>query len=190
MSIRSFIAIPIPQEMANALGDIAAQMAYQDKSNAVRWVDQTNYHVTLAFLGEQDETDLEELAEHLEANLPQISLPVSLSHLSPFPEGRPRLIAAMIGKNEALLELHRKVAAAIVASSIKLDKRRFIPHLSLGRYRHSKKPFWGAIPTAINLSTEVTEVVLYESILTPNGAEYEPLYRVPLNDFEFEFNEV
>ena len=52
MPIRSFIALPIPVEMANTLGDLSAQMAYQDKSNAVRWVDQENYHLRIAFLGD------------------------------------------------------------------------------------------------------------------------------------------
>ena len=88
MSIRSFIALAIPREMANALGDAAAKMAYQDKSNAVRWVDQANYHVTLAFLGEQEEQTLERLAESLDEQLPQSSLPLQVSHFSPFPESR------------------------------------------------------------------------------------------------------
>ena len=70
MSIRSFIALAIPREMANALGDAAAKMAYQDKSNAVRWVDQANYHITLAFLGEQEEQTLETLAEKTQLRQP------------------------------------------------------------------------------------------------------------------------
>ena len=66
MAIRSFIALSVPDALANSLGDCAAQMAYQDKSNAVRWVDQANFHITLAFLGEQSEQDLYTLADQLD----------------------------------------------------------------------------------------------------------------------------
>ncbi|MEM7359942.1 MAG: RNA 2',3'-cyclic phosphodiesterase [Pseudomonadota bacterium] len=190
MAIRSFIAFPIPRDMANALGDLAAQMAYQDKSNAVRWVDQANYHVTLAFLGEQDERDLEDLAELLDNHLPQTSLSISISHFSPFPESRPKLIAAMLERNDTLLELQRTVNTAVASSAISIDKRRFKPHITLGRFRHSKNHFAGAIPTSINLSANITDVAIYESNLTPSGAEYEPIFRFPLDDYEFEFDEV
>jgi len=190
MSIRSFIAIPIAAEMANALGDVAAQMAYQDKSNAVRWVDQANYHITLAFLGEQEEHDLENLAEHLDNHLSETGLTISVSHFSPFPESKPKLIAAMIEKNETLSELHQQVSNSVLASPIIPDKRRFIPHITLGRYRHSKNQFAGAIPTSIELSGEIAEVTIFESVLTPTGAEYDAIFRFPLDDFEFEFDEV
>ena len=190
MAIRSFIAFPIPRDMANALGDLAAQMAYQDKSNAVRWVDQANYHVTLAFMGEQDERDLEDLAELLDIHLSQTSLSISIRHFSPFPESRPKLIAAMLDRNDTLMELQRQVIASLTASAINVDKRRFIPHITLGRYRHSKNNFAGAIPTSVNLTADITDVAIYESVLTPSGAEYEPIFRFPLDDFEFEFDEV
>ncbi|MFT5136929.1 MAG: 2'-5' RNA ligase [Arenicella sp.] len=186
MLIRSFIAIPVPREMANALGDVAAQMAYQDKSNAVRWVDQANYHITLAFLDRQNEHDLESLAEQLDHYLPQASFDISVSHLSPFPESKPKLIAAMVNKSEPLIDLHKQVTSALLASPIIPDKRRFMPHITLGRYRHTKKPFMGAMPTVVEASGELSEVALYESTLTANGAEYEAMFRFPLDPFEFE----
>lgn len=185
MSIRSFIAIPVPREMANALGDVAAQMAYQDKSNAVRWVDQANYHITLAFLGDQNEDDLEQLAEQLDHYLPQTAFDITISHLSPFPESKPKLIAAMVNKSESLIDLHKQVTSSLLASPINPDKRRFMPHVTLGRYRHNKNPFMGAIPSVVETSGELNEVTLYESTLTSKGAEYEAMFRFPLDPFEF-----
>ncbi len=176
--------------MANQLGDAAAKMAYQDKSNAVRWVDQTNYHVTLAFLGEQEEQTLEALAENLDMALPPNSIPLSVSHFSPFPESRPKLIAAMITNSEELRDLHQQVSNAIHSTAINLERRRFAPHITLGRFRHSRNQFAGAIPTSINLNTDVDEVILYESILTSHGAEYEPIYRFPLGFFDHDFESV
>lgn len=172
--------------MANALGDCAAQMAYQDKSNAVRWVDQANYHITLAFLGEQQEHDLEQLADQLDRQLHSSELAIEVSHLSPFPESRPKLIAAMLKRGEQLDTLHAQVMSALIVSNIRIEKRRFLPHISLGRYRHSRNHFAGSIPTRINASGEAVEMSIFESHLAPSGAEYEPIFRFPLNEFEFD----
>ena len=171
--------------MANALGDVSATMAYQDKSNAVRWVDQENYHLTLAFLGDQLEEDLEELAGHLDEHLLQAEFSVSISHLSPFPERKPKLLAAMIARNDILREMHQQVIAAMRASPVRVDKRRFTPHITLGRYRHTKNQYSGAIPRTLNLSGLIKEVSIFESTLTPNGAEYQAIFRYPLDQFEY-----
>lgn len=185
MSIRSFVAIPIVNDQANSLGDYAAKMAYQDKSNAVRWVDQSNYHITLAFLGDQNEETLEELAERLDEVLPETGFQVPISHLSPFPQSRPKLIAALVQKNEELLAMHQHVLSAILASAVKIEKRKFNPHITLGRYRHSKNTYAGSIPINIDVLADINEVSIFESVLTPSGAEYEALYRFPLDEFDY-----
>lgn len=185
MSIRSFVAIPIVRAVANSLGDCSAKMAYQDKSNAVRWVDQSNYHITLAFLGDQEIDVLEELAEKLDETLPETSFTVPITHLSPFPESKPKLIAAILEKDVDLLALQQHVISAIFSSSISYDKRKFSPHITLGRYRHSKNQFAGGIPLNLDLSVDINEVSIFESILTPHGAEYEAMFRVPLNEFDY-----
>jgi len=186
MTIRSFIALPIPKAVANELGDLSARMAYQDKSNAVRWVDQERYHITLAFLGDQNLEDLEHMATNLDETLDLSSPEVCVKRLSPFPESRPKLIAAMIDPNDTLSALNRQVISAVTASGLRIDKRRFIPHITLGRYRHSKNQFSGAIPMNIVIDMILEEVVLYESVLTTNGAEYEAIYRFPLDEYSFD----
>lgn len=182
MTVRSFIAIPIERDTANQLGDVAAKMSYQDKSNAVRWVDQANYHVTLAFLGEQAQDSLESLAEQIDYHLQQGQCLISLSHPQPFPEARPKLLASMVEKTDDVMNLHQQVHSAIKSTDLRIDKRKFIPHVTLGRYRHSKNSFAGNIPLNVALQSLAEEVVLYESILTPSGAEYEPIYRFPLDE--------
>ncbi len=186
MTIRSFIALNVPQEAANELGDLAAKMSYQDKSAALRWVDQENYHLTLAFLGDQHEQDLETLAEQLDHSITQTEFASDVSHISPFPETKPKLMAALLAKNEDLSTLHRQVVSAVNATGMIMDKRKFIPHITLGRYRHSRNEFSGGIPTNIECSMFFDEVVLYESVLSANGAEYEPIFRFPLDLLDYD----
>ena len=172
MTIRSFIALPIPTETVNELGDMAAKMSYQDKSGAVRWVDQENYHITLAFLGDKNQEDLELLAEKLDENIIQPEFQLSLTHPSPFPENRPKMLAAMAIKNNGILDLHKQVISSIKSIDMVIDKRKFIPHVTLGRYRHSKNSYAGDIPINVSFETVIDEVVLYESVLTSSGSEY------------------
>jgi len=189
MTIRCFVALPIPRETANQLGDVAAKMSYQDKSGAIRWVDQENYHITLAFLGEQQQTDLETLAEQLDYHLSQTEFQAVLSHLSPFPEARPKLIAAMMDKSDDISRVHRQVMNAIKSTMMLVDKRKFIPHVTLGRYRHSRNTYAGGIPMNVSFEALIDEVVLFESVLTTSGAEYEPIYRFPLDNYIDEYDE-
>ncbi|MBX2848250.1 MAG: RNA 2',3'-cyclic phosphodiesterase [Acidiferrobacterales bacterium] len=186
MTIRSFIALSLPQDTANQLGDLAAKMSYQDKSGALRWVDQENYHITLAFLGEQHQQDLETLAEHLDQTILQTEFTCSIERISPFPETKPKLMAALLERNEDLLAVQRQVVSAVNVCGMRMDKRKFIPHVTLARYRHSRNEFAGVVPTQVDCSIYMNEVILYESVLTSSGAEYEPIYRFPLDFIDFE----
>ena len=181
MTVRSFIALSIPEEARNQLGDLAAKMSYQDKSGALRWVDQENYHLTLGFLGDQSIQDLENLAESLDQSLIQTEFTSPITMISPFPETKPKLMAAMVSKNEQMKAVHRQVISAVNAVGMMMDKRKFIPHITLARYRHSRNEFTGGVPTNIQSDLYFDEVVLYESTLTSVGAEYEAIYRFPLD---------
>ena len=186
MTIRSFIALSVPEEATNQLGDLAAKMSYQDKSGAIRWVDQENYHLTLAFLGDQTQQDLENLAESLDQSLLQTEFASQVAMISPFPENKPKLMAALVDKNEDLMSLHRQVISAVNSIGMAMDKRKFNPHITLGRYRHSRNDFGGGIPANIECELYFDEVVLYESTLTSSGAEYEAIYRFPLDLMDYD----
>lgn len=186
MTIRSFIALSVPEEVSNQLGDLAAKMSYQDKSGAVRWVDQENYHLTLGFLGDQSVDDLESLAESLDQSLQQPEFTSHISMISPFPETKPKLMAAMVDKNAEMLSLHRQVISAVNSIGMAINKRKFIPHITLGRYRHSRNEFSGAIPTNLECELYFDEVTLFESTLTASGAEYEAIYRFPLDLMDYD----
>lgn len=185
MTIRSFIALPIPIDTVNEMGDLAAKMSYQDKSSAVRWVDQENYHITLAFLGDQEQDDLERLAEKLDENIIQTEFQLNFTHPCPFPESRPKLIAAMAERNDDINHVYRQAISSIKSVDMVIDKRKFIPHVTLGRYRHSKNTYAGRIPINVSFETVIDEVVLYESVLTSSGSEYEPIYRFPLDEIAY-----
>ncbi|HAU68904.1 MAG TPA: RNA 2',3'-cyclic phosphodiesterase [Gammaproteobacteria bacterium] len=187
--MRCFIALSLSEDARDTLGDVAAKMAYQDKSNAVRWVDQENFHVTLGFLGELGEEEIERLADELDTSLSSFGAETVVSGISPFPETKPKLIAAMLNPSDSLSDIHQQTLAAINTAQLAYDKRRFLPHVTLGRLRHSRNRYSGSIPLTFTLPIEFDEVVLYESHLGTNGAEYDPVFRYPLEFMDYENDE-
>jgi 2'-5' RNA ligase len=151
----------------------------------MRWVDQANYHITLAFLGDQEEQRLEQLAECLDDVLPDIPLSLNVTRLSPFPERRPKLIAALVERSSELLELQQVVISTLSSLMLQFDKKKFQPHITLGRYRHSKKRFSGLVESVSDLSGEAAEVAIFESVLSSAGAQYEALFRFPFDNFTY-----
>lgn len=183
MSIRSFVALPVPERIAADLGDTAARLACQDKDGRVRWIDEENYHVTLAFLGEVDSQTLDDLALDLEGSL-GASGPVDLKvdSVALFPWGRrPKLIAAMLEVSPRLQELHDAVVRAARRLSIPVEKRRFHPHVTLGRLRAGGTRRIEFSSARVELKGVASEVMIFESTLTASGAIYDSLYEIPLD---------
>lgn len=184
MSIRSFVALSLPSDIANQLGDMSAKMSYIDKARALKWVDQENYHTTLAFLGDQNTADIDALAEKLDENLLQTEFEATVMQISPFPESKPKLLAALLEKTDALDAIHKQVTSSVYACGLMMDKRKFNPHITLARYRHNKVDFVNSVHSNVDMQIVFDEVVIYESILTSRGAEYEPIYRFPLDIYD------
>ena len=44
----------------------------------------------------------------------------------------------------------------------------------------------GKVPMNVSFDTVIDEVVLFESVLTSSGSEYEPIYRFPLDEFIYD----
>ena len=182
MSIRSFVALSLPNSLAIAVGDDIARLSVQDKEARVRWVDEDNLHVTLAFLGNVDSARLQALDWHLEEVAASSGLiELKINSLSLFPFGkRPKLLAAILEPTGALLDLQRSVTRAVRETGIYLEKRRYVPHITLGRLRgHSRRDL--SLPSAcIGKSDIAPSMSIFESTLTPEGAIYDSLYRYPL----------
>ena len=183
MAVRSFIALPVPEPISAVLGDCAARLASQDKERRVRWVDEHNFHITLAFLGDIDEQVLDDLALDLDDILfDRGPISIHVESVAQFPFGkRPRLIAGMIEASDELQKIWQAVAQAVRRRAIPLEKRRFYPHITLGRLRTNGKLRMQLPPMQTNLQGEVGHLCIYQSTLTPHGAIYEVLYQVELD---------
>jgi 2'-5' RNA ligase len=136
-------------------------------------------HLTLAFLGEVDERQVEAAAESVERGAAGVrAFELAVQGLAILPEGGPaRLVAALTDGPAALLELQRRLASRLLPKPRR--PQRFLPHLTLARF---------PAPLALELPPApgpwpvlaVTSIALMRSRLRPEGSEHRQVLRVPL----------
>ena len=126
---------------------------------------------------------LERLARNLTQSLADKPLgALRFNEVSPFPfNAHPRVIAALAKNTEWLKNLQSSCVKAARKSAIELDRRRFVPHVTLARMNGRKRKTLGLPPLFFETQITFKEVVLYESILHPEGAEYHMLEVFALN---------
>jgi 2'-5' RNA ligase len=125
---RLFIALPIPEEIADAL------MTLQSGVPDARWVPAENFHVTLCFAGEVQGATLQDLAEEL-SDVAGPCFPVEMSGVEQFSSGKqPKALVALVARNDRLDWLHQKVSTVARNCGISLERRKFRPHVTLARF--------------------------------------------------------
>jgi 2'-5' RNA ligase len=178
--IRAFVAVDLDEATRSALA-VQQFLLPLPRREPVE-----NLHLTLTFLGEVPERQLEAVHEVLaEMSLPAFSL--SLSGLDMFGGERPRLVYARVVPDEALLRLQRKVEGAVRQAGLQIEARRFVPHITLGRFRPPGAEAAMRLERAVVDGggfragpVPVRDIVLFGSTLLRDAARYEVLARYAL----------
>jgi 2'-5' RNA ligase len=182
---RTFIAIALPHDQAVALDQLCQGIA--PEAPGWRWVPPGHFHITLSFLGDVADTDLDNLNRAIgEAVSPMEPFELEPAGLGAFPDPRrPRTLWAGIrGPGlDALGRLQAAVVGAANRAGHPPDDSRFHPHITLAR----SKTVRGALGPLINGQQgwsagvfPVREVIVFASRLSPQGPSYSPLARAPL----------
>ncbi len=176
--LRLFVALSLPDEVREHLGTIA------DRLPGARWLDEDNYHITLRFIGEVDGGLADDIAHEL-ATLDGRGFELSLSGLGHWGEGhKARALWAKVEKTEPLSRLQQKVENALQRAGCKPERRRFSPHVTLARLKHT--PAEALHPFVLRHSLlrvgpfPVEDFVLYRSYLTGEGPIYQAEAIYPL----------
>ena len=184
--MRLFVAVDPSDEVRAALGRVI------EKGRAAapegKWQRPEALHLTLAFLGNV----ADELAEPLEAALRPVAArhrPIALrvGEVGSFgSRHRPRVVWAGIeGALAALEALKHDVEVALAPLGYEPEERAIRPHLTLARARElrgdagladAREALAGAAGGAFTSN----ELLLYRSHLSPGGAKYTALARLPL----------
>ena len=184
--VRLFIAVDIEDPLlVSRLSELKRTLL---ATNApLKPVEDENMHITLLFIGEVPEADVEPLKNEMTEALSWSSFTIRLKGLGAFPSpSRPRVVWVGVEQGSSELhELHKKATTAARRAGIGFKGESFHPHVTLARVKGSRN--LSSLTRMIIEMGElelgemrVTEVRLKKSTLTPRGPIYETLHRVPL----------
>jgi len=183
--MRTFIAIEIPEPIKAELAKLQTEL--RRTGAEVGWTNADNIHLTLRFLGEIEEGQLDGVKQLcIETTIGVQPFTLRLEATGYFPNFRqPRVLwVAIGGEIEVAAQLQNRLEAGLIALGFDREDKPFKPHLTIGRVKSGKnvkqlvaKADMYPLP---ELSFEVDELVLFKSELHPAGACYTVLARSKL----------
>jgi 2'-5' RNA ligase len=182
-SSRLFVAFTIPEVQKTRLGRLQSLIA-PEIPNA-NWLTPEMFHVTLAFLGDVPDIDLNGVCLAVAAACkPFQRFTVNLQSLGAFPDPtRPRV--AWVGLTgpgiETLGRLQHSIVEALTEAGYPPEDNRFTPHLTLGYIKSKKGQELDISPQVAHFQQwsagnfAVNGVTTFASTVTPEGRAYLPM---------------
>jgi 2'-5' RNA ligase len=190
--MRLFIGVELPNDVkagaAAVIEELRGGLRRVAPGAEIRWVDEANLHLTLWFLGEVGDALLTTLSMALREPFVTPSFNVRFEGLGAFPPtGSPRVFwAGAETGGPQLAALHAEVQNRMVRLAFEPEDRPYSPHLTLARVKEIRradglaaKQILATFPAAFG-DFPVNAVTLFRSRLSPKGARYESVLRVPL----------
>ena len=186
--MRSFIAIELSHEIREALAILVKDL--QKDGIQGRWVSPNNIHLTLRFLGNIRDDQAVEIGKLMEEVAKGFfPFTVSLEGLGAFPHAaRPRVLWVGVGKGkDHLIHLQGELERRLTSMGFAPEDKAFKPHLTLARFKFPKEEVRRRVYQACRKREqarwgvmEAASVVLFESMLSPQGARYRKVKEVAL----------
>ncbi|HYW96687.1 MAG TPA: RNA 2',3'-cyclic phosphodiesterase [Bacteroidales bacterium] len=148
----------------------------------IRWADPGHFHLTLHFFGDTREKDIGVIPNVIEdATVGFSPFLITVSGLGLFRSLKhPRVLWAGLHHNGVLSELRNKLEKGLMLHGFDGESRPFRPHLTLGRMKCVKNT--GRLSQLLDgyshtdfFDFTVSELVYFESILSPGGSVYRKL---------------
>ena len=183
--MRLFLAIDPGEECRRHVAGIVD--AIRATTSGIRWLREGNFHLTLAFLGEVDESRVPEISTAArDAAARHSPFSVAITGAGVFPDWRKlRVVWFGLKDTGALVELGRDIGA--MSAALGFPQRPFRAHLTIGR---TTGPLSAeqkvSLSKALALHREasypfgVSRVLLMRSTLSPAGSVYSELGSFPL----------
>lgn len=164
MSLRLFFAIDLPPSVRHAVDSWRASRRLPGRPEAA-----PNLHITLVFLGSYpaDRKSLDALCE-VAAQAPLRPFDLALDRLGRWRNGILHLAPSCVPPE--LIELHRALNEGCAELGVKVDKRRFSPHVTLAR----ECPYT-RLPRPPSFSWRADKLTLFSSERADRGIVYRPV---------------
>ncbi len=181
---RSFIAIALNENLHKELESLQVKLKAADAD--VKWVKPENIHLTLKFLGNIIDEQIEKVKNTVKKITSDFkTYQIHLAEIGAFPKiSYPRVIWAGMDEGvDKTGDIYQSIEEELSKKRFEKEKRPFSPHLTLGRVRSAKnrQRLIKTIEKEKNFSSSskllVEEIVLFKSTLTPKGSIYEPIFK-------------
>jgi 2'-5' RNA ligase len=190
--MRVFFGVELADEVKAWAAEVSARLRRRVEKAppraVIRWVDPENLHVTLWFVGEVTDERFEALTAATHAPYPTDAFRLGLSGTGAFPpSGAPRVLwIGLTAGVDHLRSLYAELARRLAPLGLEPERREYSPHLTIARIKDVQRRDALAVRNAVATPTDVfvtgvSAVTLFRSRLSPKGARYEALLRVPLS---------
>jgi 2'-5' RNA ligase len=154
----------------------------------LRWVEPQNLHITLWFLGEVADEGAADIRVALEVPFRTAAFPLHIGGAGLFPKsGPPRALWFGIETGgDSLRQIHGELAPRLASLGFAPERREYSAHLTIARFKDVARAEVPAVRGVVGQSTadigecQAGAVTLFRSRLSPKGAQYESVLRVPL----------
>lgn len=156
----------------------------------IKWVQLSNFHITMTFLGLQSEENIPALQETLKEVCSQFApFDLKIDDIGAFSnEHDARVLWLGVQNKKIFGDLKSALDSSLLEKNLlsQLEQREFSPHLTIGRLRNprSVKDMISPFKRKSFGKIHVNEVILYESQLQGNYPVYIPLFRSELSGKE------
>jgi 2'-5' RNA ligase len=166
---RLFTGIEIPAQIAQSLSMLRGGLP------GARWIDTQNYHVTLRFIGDVDDSVANEVASLL-GRVRRGAFELHLDGVTSFGGKKPRAIVATVASLPALMEAQAEQERLMQRIGLAPEGRKYIPHVTVARLRDSSSRDVAEYLSARGLfrtpSFQVSRFVLFSSRASVGGGPY------------------
>jgi 2'-5' RNA ligase len=193
--MRLFVGVELDPAVKAAAGGAAAALRETVNQAApelrASWVAMQSLHITVWFIGEVSDARGDAIAGGLRASCfrqPAFDLVLGGCGVFP-PSGPPRVFWIGVRQGAAgMAALHAEVGERLAPLGFVPERRGYTSHLTIARVKAAGRGAAARVvrtvvsefPAECGVS-RVEAVTLFRSRLSPKGATYEPLLRVPLS---------
>jgi 2'-5' RNA ligase len=187
-NIRAFLAIDPPEDILQAMSRLQEKLK-REISGRISWTKPQGQHLTLKFFGDISTEDVNNICSAVQKRIVSESkLNLKIENLGVFPDARrPRVIwCGVYSDAEKLTTLQKQLDSDFVDIGFPHEDRPFQAHLTLGRIKDSHG-LTGINEALIKYSAfaagefNCTELILFQSRLSPQGAVYTKLAEFALS---------
>jgi RNA 2',3'-cyclic 3'-phosphodiesterase len=168
----------IKPELSTAIAESISALKKLLKNSTINWVAWKNLHLTLVFLGDTPVSKIDDIQKLILQSASKIEcFNLVFRNFGSFGKPYPKVIWIGTDECKPLRNLQNSLSKNLLENNLKFDRKDFSPHLTIGRVKYLSEiekldDYIQSKSGLILQQVKIESVILFESILKPDGPEY------------------